>query len=210
MGRTTMVLVFSLLVGCGNAATPHASGPAAADALHVTCDGSTTEVLTPTVQAQPDGLHVRIENTSTGQVLMEWDGGGDGADPGISNKVIPIPPGNARFRCQASTPDVDPGALGGWATLEVLATPNWRSLELDCNGGIVSGNLDYAAGADGVPDPLADARRRAHTSDVRPAGYMTDQGRTFEALQGAAAVESFDYASDGHGGWLLTTTERCS
>ena len=211
MRGASLLLALVLLSACGEGtSTPPASEAPEADVLRVRCDGTVTEILTPTVQAATDGVHVRIENTSHAEVLTQWDGGGDGADPGTSEQLIPFTPGIARFRCQTFTPDVDPGAPGGWKTVTVLAPPGWVSPTLDCPDGSYGGNLDYVEGARGVADPLADAMKRAGSDDVRLAGYVTDSERTYVGSEDGVPTERFDYVADGHGGWLLTGTGGCS
>src|SRR5206468_179439 len=41
------------------------------DLARVACDGQTTTVLTPTVRPQPDGLHIRVNNSSGGPLGIE-------------------------------------------------------------------------------------------------------------------------------------------
>jgi hypothetical protein len=176
--------------------------------VEVRCDGSTTNVTTDTVQAKADGVHVIVHNTGTGQLLVQWDGGGDGAEPGDTPFVFPILPGDGKIRCQQLSED--PGSPEGWAPFRVVAPPDWVNPSLDCPGGSVMGTADYAPGAVGVQDPLADARGRAEGADVSEAGYRTEQNRTIVALQGGVVTQAYGYISDGHAGWLLSTTSACS
>lgn len=184
--------------------------PDGAPALEVRCDGATTEVLTPVVQAQDDGVHVTVHNVGTLAVLVQWDGGGDGADPGEQSFLFPILPGPARFRCLADTPDVDPGAPGGWGRFEVLEPTGWISPELDCPGEAYGGIGDYVEGARGVADPVAHARKQAN-AEVVQAGYATDESITIVALDPSGTLTTvFGYISDGQSGWLLSETSGCS
>jgi hypothetical protein len=71
------------LVSCADAGSPAAppqpsaeapgSAAAASKVLDVTCDGETTALAATSVQAQADGVHVRIENTSDARVLTQWE-----------------------------------------------------------------------------------------------------------------------------------------
>ena len=92
----------------------------------------------------------------------------------------------------------------------VAAPAGWVSPELQCPGGMVNGNADYAPGAIGTEDPLADARKHAEGLEVRQAGYRTDDNVTFVGLEDGVPTHSFGYMPDGQGGWLLTTTRACS
>ncbi len=209
MRWTSLVLVLGL-TACADATSsvPPADQPAPADILDVACDGSTTTVDADAVQARTDGVHLYVENTSADELLIDWDSGGDGAKPGRSSFVFPIPPGEGKVRCQSLHDD--PGSPDGWATFNVAAPAGWVSPELQCPGGMVNGNADYAPGAIGTEDPLADARKHADGLEVRQAGYRTDDNVTFVGLENGVPTHSFGYASDGQGGWLLTTTDACS
>ena len=208
-----VVLVLSLPGACADADDPgtddRAAEPSSAQ-LEVRCDGVETLVMTPIVQAQPDGVHAVIHNVSDAEVLMQWEHGGDGAPSGDSRRLVPIPPGDARFRCQTLTDDLDPGDPGGWASFEVLEPPGWVSTDLGCAEGGVIGNLDHAPDAEGVSDPEADAREKAEGAEVVQAGYATAEEISFVAFDGDDPVMVLTYHSDGNGGWLLNTTSRCS
>jgi hypothetical protein len=214
MSRRTVVPVMALFVLAGLTSCADTSSPAtdvpveAPNTLEVECDGSTTSVTTEAVQAKADGVHVIVHNASAEKLLVGWDGGGDGADPGETRLVFPVPPGDGKIRCQR--PSEDPGSPEGWATFSVVAPPDWVSPTLVCPGGSVMGTADYTPGAVGVQDPLADARKRAEGADVSQAGYRTEQNLTIVALQGGVVTEAYGYMSDGHGGWLLSTTSACS
>lgn len=202
--------VLVLLSCAGTPPAPPVGETDAAASLEVRCDGQTTRLLTPVVQAQRDGVHVVVNNVGSGDLLVGWEGGGDGAGRGEERFVFPILPGNARFRCLPDLPDVDPGMPGGWQRLEVLPPEGWVSPEIDCPGEMFSSNIDYVPGAAGVEDPLAHARKRAD-GDVVRAGYTTEEGITFVSTdEDGKTKESFGYISDGDGGWLLSTTSGCS
>jgi hypothetical protein len=200
-----------IAASCADPSPPiPARGTDEAGALEVRCDGATTEVLTPVVRAAPDGVHVTVHNTSDGEVLVQWEGGGDGADPGEERFVFPMLPGEARLRCLPNTPDVDPGVAGGWGRFRVLEPAGWVSPELDCPGEAYGSVADYVEGARGVADPLVHARKQT-SSDVVQAGYATDESITIVVLDGDGRRETvIGYISDGQGGWLLSETSGCS
>ena len=176
--------------------------------LEVRCDGDTTEILTPVVQARADGVHVVVHNDSDEQLSIMWGSGGDGADPGRSTAVLPIDPGDAEFRCMRSSEDA--GNDRGWQSLRVLEPPGWVSSDLGCTDGGVTGHLDYGVDAEGVDDPAADASEQADGAEVVQAGYVTSEQRTYVALDGDDPTMALTYFADGQDGWLLMQTSRCS
>jgi hypothetical protein len=210
----TLAATGAILAGCAETPPPSpsaADAPGVVETLEVRCDGETTEVLTPTVQARSDGVHIRVMNTAAADVLIQWELGGDGASPGESLWSFPILPGPARFRCLPSTDDVDPGAPGGWASFEVLAFEGWVSPELECPGTMYGGVVDYVEGARGVEDPLSDAEEQFRLEGTaKEAGYRSVDERTVVNLTADGPKESLVYISDGAGGWLRSESAGCS
>ena len=211
MQRAVLIGALSLLAGaCADPVTaPKAEG--VPDSLEVRCDGETTDVLSPTVQAHSDGVRLLIRNTSSHELFMQTDAQGQGLDPGVTELVLLIPPGDSRFRCLEMSDDLDPGVEGGWANFEVLAPDGWISPTLDCPTRY-EGIVDYIAGARGVADPLADAPKRFREEGDRvvQAGYATPDERTFVLLLDEEPIAGLTYHSDGHGGWLQTESFGCS
>lgn len=210
-GLLLLALAFCL-AACADPVEP--VKPAASDApsaLDVRCDGKSTEVLTPTVQAQRDGVHVLIHNTTTGEDLsVTWEGGGDGAAPGDTTLVFPIQPGRSRIRCQPISEDAGM-ENGDWGSFDVLAPDGWVSPNLACSGSAYGGVGDYGPDARGVADPFADAQKQFRLEgNVLEAGYRTENQRIFIDLTGDGPKESLTYIADGHGGWLRSETSGCS
>jgi hypothetical protein len=184
----------------------------------IACDGATTTVETPEVAAQADGVHLRVENSSTEDLGIQFDttGRGENADIGTTRLLVPIAPGDERVRCYGD--DDDTGAPGGWANITVTDPMGfYASAKLDCASGIMrSSNIDYVAGATGDPDPALAAA--AHFADqmgtddvVVPAGYPEgSESREFVLLSGGVSIGSASYVPDGEGGWLLVMTSDCS
>ncbi len=191
--------------------TPPTAGEAS-DTLEVRCDGATTDVLTPIVQARMDGVHLVLENTTEQELLMQTDTQGEGVPPGETSMRLLILPGSSRFRCLTLTDDLDPGVEGGWARFDVLAPDGWVSPDVDCPGAGYGGVMDYVVGARGVADPLQDAPKhfREDGDEVVQAGYATDDERTFVLLRDGEPVAGLVYVSDGHGGWLQSESFGCS
>jgi len=202
-----------LLVMLAGACAESVTNPTAVDApdtLEVRCDGGSTEVLTPTVQARMDGVHAVIRNTSGHELLMQSDSHGEGVPPGETAVVLAILPGGSRFRCLEMSDDLDPGVEGGWADFDVFAPEGWVSPVLDCPHEGYVGYGDPAPDARGVEDPLADAERLFRKEGIATeAGYRTSDARTFINVKTSGVRESLTYTSDGHGGWLQTESSGC-
>jgi hypothetical protein len=211
--RVAFAALVVLLAGA--CADPVITTPTAAEAsetLEVHCDGPTTDVLTPTVQARSDGVHLVLENTSDHELFMQTEAQGEGVPPGETSMRLLILPGGSRFRCLTLTDDLDPGMEGGWARFDVLAPEGWVSPDVDCPGTSYGGVADYVVGARGVADPLEDAPKhfREDGDEVVQAGYATDEERTIVLLRDGAPVAGLVYISDGHGGWLQSESFGCS
>ncbi|MCD6021834.1 MAG: hypothetical protein K0R20_1544 [Actinomycetia bacterium] len=179
--------------------------------MQIRCDGATTDVLTPIVQARTDGVHLVLENTTDDELFMQTDTQGEGVPPGETSMGLPILPGSAPFRCLPVTDDLDTGVEGGWARFDVLAPGGWVSPDVDCPGAGYGGVVDYKEGARGVADPLQDAPKHfREDGEVVQAGYATDEERTFVLLRDGEPVAGLVYVSDGHGGWLRSESFGCS
>lgn len=85
--------------------TPAASTSKISDIVDVTCTPTSTRVSVRTVAARPDGVHVRVRNTSGASgVYLNYSsatgaGGGDGVGTAPSVHVLSIGPGTARVHC---------------------------------------------------------------------------------------------------------------
>jgi hypothetical protein len=201
-----VALLLAACADAGRAAGGNATPPGAS--LDVRCDGATTELGAASVQARTDGVHLVVHNSSGTTLLVGWNGGGDGADPGETPFVFPILPGEGKIRCQRTSED--PGAPGGWATFEVHPPEGWVSPTIDCPDETANGVIDYVAGARGVPDPRTDVERDVSSGEVQFAGYHTDEKVTVVVSSDGVPVGAYDYISDGHDGWLRSTTTACS
>jgi hypothetical protein len=203
-------VLFLLSAACADpVTTPVAEG--ASDSLEVRCDGETTEVLTPIVQAESDGVHIAVHNSSQTELSVSTETVGQGAAPGDSGFVAPISPGSSRIRCLPV--DEDHAAENGdWGVFDVLAPEGWVSPDVVCPGAGYGSVGDYAEGARGVADPLQDAPKhfREDGDEVVQAGYATDEKRTFVLLRDGEPVAGLVYISDGNGGWLQSESFGCS
>ena len=212
MGRAAAIALLFLLGGaCADPTATTTTTGDESETLEIRCDGETTEVLTPIVQAQRDGVHVLIQNTLATETLsVSTETAGFGAPPGETTLIFPISPGRSRIRCLKETED-HAMENGDWGSFEVLAPEGLISPAVECPGGMYSGIGDYVAGARGVEDPLLDAEKRFRLEgSVVEAGYDISGQRTFINVSEGQAKESLVYASDGSGGWLQTESSGCS
>jgi hypothetical protein len=205
-------LVVTIAGACADPPLTPPTAGGASNTLEVRCDGTTTDVLTPIVQARMDGVHLVLDNTSDNELLMQTDSQGEGVQPGETSMRLLIHPGRSRFRCLTLTDELDPGVEGGWARFDVLAPDGWVSPDVDCPGAAYEGVADYAVGARGVADPIQDApkRFREDGDEVVQAGYATDEERTVVLLRDGEPVAGLVYISDGQGGWLRSESFGCS
>ena len=192
-------------------ATTEASPVAVPLVLVVTCDGMRTDIPTPFVRTQADGIHVHVTNTSgrTLDVQIEDAAGapllGDAVLEAGGAFVYTFGPGSYRLTC-GTTPTsfavVDP---------DRFFTPS----ELLC-ADQTSSAVDHAPGARGPHGSLLDiARAELHglepTDLIERAGYPRAAGdQLVRVVRAGQVVAVLHYADDGHGGWLLGGTRTCS
>ena len=193
---------------------PTLNAVVAPDVAEVACDGDTTQVLTPEVAAQPDGVHLRVTNTSSIDLSLQFrDIGGDNAPVGESDVVWPLAPGTVEVRCLA--PALDAGSPEGWVSLMVVDQNGiYHPLALECAGGAVGGSPSYAEGARGWEgDPVDIVREHGigllPSDDVSYAGYPNQQQPQVRVVGEGAVVGVFEFFDDGHGGWLMGSYQAC-
>jgi hypothetical protein len=192
---------------------PPSVEPVAAGVAELTCDGSTTTALTPVVAAQPDGVHVRVTNTSSLDLSLQIEGiGGDNAPVGEHESVLPLAPGEVRLRCV--DPASDAGSPGEYVTVEVVDPAGlYVSPELECTS-VVGMTPEYPEGWMGYRGDPVEAARVLLTglleSDVvERAGYPQSSEPIVRIVREGAVVGRVHLREDGQGGWLLDTLERC-
>lgn len=192
---------------------PPSVEPVAAEVAEVACDGSTTTVLTPRVAAQPDGVHVRVTNTSSLDLSLQVEGvGGDNAPVGEHESVWPLAPSEVRLRCL--DPAVDAGSPGGYVTVQVVDPAGlYVSPELDCSS-VVAMTPEYPEGWMGYQGDPVEAARVLLTGllegdVVERAGYPQSSEPVVRIVREGVVVGRVHLREDGQGGWLLDTLERC-
>jgi hypothetical protein len=204
-----------------------ASGmPAAPATAVVACTDEGTELLTPVVRPQPDGVHFRTDNRTDRTLTfdIETPGGGGfgtgapiGYHPVDADAGFNIAPGTIQVRCADPEDPSWPATPSVTLTVddpEGLWVPGFQMMD-GCDRMSI-GSLDYVQGAvgeQGNPVDLAwhDLASRIEPGDeVRSAGYP-------EAIQPSVAVIRDDrvvavayYFPDSQGGWLLGQVRACA
>ncbi|HET7270062.1 MAG TPA: hypothetical protein VFI90_03145 [Rubrobacter sp.] len=192
----------------------------AAKTARVVCGPGGTRVLTPRVEARPDGVHFVLDNrfdAEAGYSVEYPEGGGEGysVPRGESEHVGDFPPGKVRIGCDkppVDGTDIEHGAL------EVV-DPNgvYKPVELECKSGmIVSGGPAYAPGVKGKRGDLVEITRRSFSDQIRDgdevelAGYTESRDqRTVRVVRGGRVVATVEYTGRGKG-WLQDHYEACA
>jgi hypothetical protein len=125
----------------------------------VRCDGNDTHLLTPTVVTRRDGVHVRINNRSGGEVELEYEidggsggGGGELVPAGVSERLISFPAETIGVACR----EKGRSSPSKYATMKVIDPGDKaKSPQVECGQG-TSEYRDFDAVSDA--DPLAAAR----------------------------------------------------
>jgi len=194
-------------------ATPDATGDAA-EAVIIECTGPGSEgtrVLTPTVAAQSDGVHVEVRNTSDVDLGISFANVGDNADIGVTELVLDSPPGPERALCLGN--DTDPGEDPGPA-FEVV-DPNGFWVSTDLGGEVCSvGNIDYGELPAGIADPVEAARdalgRRVEDGDtLHVAGYPDARVEKVVVLERDGRAIASVAMFEGSVGWFAHTVTTC-
>jgi hypothetical protein len=188
-------------------ATVAASPVQAPSELRVTCDGTRTDIPTPLVKTQADGIHIQVANTS-GQVLTF------GIDGQFGGETIPAVGGTYVYTFGTGSYQL---TCGGTASTFVVVDPDllYTPAELLCDGQS-SSTSDYGQGATGPRGSLLDIARMElrglQPGDViEHAGYPRSVGgQSVRVVRLGEAVAILGYADDGHGGWLIGGTRTCS
>ncbi|HKZ86265.1 MAG TPA: hypothetical protein VJ793_21745 [Anaerolineae bacterium] len=206
---------------------PTAQSTATAQVAEIVCEAEGTQVLTPVVQVQADGVHIRVDNrSSVERFIFKQESPTSAfnqhqAPPGISETVSEEGPGSWKVIC--SDPNDYPQAGSSWVRLEVVDPDGvWLPDRPACEHptGIHPDYVEYFEGR--LPkgerrDPLELAREDAprelpgwQASDVvEPAGYPEASPRKVRVKRGDEVVAVLSYRSDGEGGWFFGDILYC-
>jgi hypothetical protein len=204
--RACLLLLLTAIAGCAEtpAIGPHTEAPAPIVA-RVQCgeDGS-IEVLTPTVQAQPDGVHIEVEVPIDSNVGFVVHGCcGFNAEDGFF--VVRIPPGPMPVTCLVG--DQDPGDDSLYHDIRVVDLLGaYIPGRLDCTDatGVGSGDVGLSSG----PDPISAAH--ALLTGLRPTdelvqvGYVESRSKAVVAVRrNGKSISALELdPSDGGWGWI--------
>ena len=205
--RVCLLLLLTIVGGC---AEPTVSDPAgdepAPSVARVQCDEEgTTTILTPTVQAQPDGVHIDVEVPAGSNIgFIVHDCCGFNAED--ASFVVPIPPGPMPVACLVGA-EQDPGDDSLYRDIRVVDLLGaFVPGDHTCAGatGVGSGDVGLPAG----PNPISAAR--ALLTGLRPTDELVHVGYVERASGAAVAVRRGDEyiatlqlePSDGGWGWI--------
>lgn len=224
--------------GCGSAAVVSSGGPAettpasvpagpspvasAAPAavpdaeLEVACDGIHTTIANPLVRTQPDGVHVRFENTSGTDLSVDWsdtDGNalfGDGLPAAGATFIYTFGVGDLQVACGKT-----PAAFTVVDLDQLYKSPGTWCAAKGSGASGTTGGTDYVQGATGVTGDVVDIARSqlrglAATDVVERAGYPLATGNQFvRVIRDGRTVAAVEYTPDGQGGWLIVGSNSC-
>lgn len=230
MRRVIAVLYLSLfvllLLGCEGPSASDRQAPLpdrdeVFDAARIVCDGDGARVLTPKVEAQPDGVHLVLDNRLTGNADYSIDhpGGGEGwnVPPGESERVANTPPGSARIDCYRRSWRGEVGGNGPQSFEVVAGDSGYKSTKLDCprakSGRIKPYSEEEMQKQKGDPVEIF---RRGNSGSLREgdvvevAGYPKNQDeRTVRVVRDGKVVATAHYLEFSTG-WLEATEENCA
>ena len=204
--RWRMLLLLTLAAGCANApaSAPRSDQPAPTVA-RVQCgeDGS-TKIFTPTVQAQPDGVHIDVA-VPVGSNIGFIVHGCCGFNAEDANFIVPIAPGPMPVGCLIGDQDAGDDSL--YQDIHVVDQLGaYVRGDLECAGatGVGSGDVGPSAGS----DPISSAQ--ALLTGLRPSDELVEVGYVERRSEAVVAVRRDDEyiaglelePSDGGWGWI--------
>ena len=173
MRARTSVVLLVVIAACAEQPSPSPPADLSTPVVaSVRCEADgTTEILTPTVQAQPDGVHIDVQvRTGVDLAFIVADCCGFNAEDGPF--VVSSPPGRMRVACLRAR-DQDAGDDSLYREIEVVDERSaYVPFELSCRDaqGVGSGDPGPSAG----PDPISAAR--ALLTGLRPGDELVQVG----------------------------------
>jgi hypothetical protein len=209
--RWSALLLLSLLAGCAEAP---ASGPGSDEAspmvARVQCgaDGS-IKILTPTVQAQTDGVHINVDAPAGSNVgFAVADCCGFNAED--ARFVVPVPPGPMSVGCLVGDQDAgDDSLYREIRVVDLLGA--YVPSRLECSGatGVGSGGAGPSAGS----DPISAAERLLtglrQSDELVQVGYVERRSEAAVAVRRGGEYVATLYLEPSDGGWGWIGFESC-
>lgn len=221
MGRLWIgFIAFSaLLAACGepDPATTGAGGPPSPDVpavLEIVCheDGS-TELLDTDVRAQPDGVHMRVDNRAGEFVSI--NGAGLDFSEGVTEQTARTAPGEVKVACWPGSKHTEPEPERQAVRIH---DPDgyWVHAEMECprDPAIAETIIDYAddgSGAQGNPEDLArdDLKGLEPDDEISTVGYPEAEPRQIAVERNEETVALLSYGAAQKGGWYLSSYSTC-
>ncbi len=175
-------------------------------------------VLTPAVRPQADGVHLEVTNETSLDLAIDIHPVDEPDLPANSTREIvwPLAPGEYGLLCVDPTRNETPTNPQDYAQIDVQDPEGlWVPPELGCTD-TVEQYSDYTAESTGdLGSPVDIVRKRVsglEASDlVEPAGYAeTTTDSQVRIVRDGTVIALYHFLPDGHGGWLVDRSERCS
>jgi hypothetical protein len=205
--QMAVFLLAAGMPGCGS--TP--------DVLRVTCDADGTHVLTPTVAARADGVHIEIPESGDYDAVEIWGGDGNPVDRTFfttghtfdQSFRRPLALGRWSLAC-FSGPESDPGIRapnGGADTVEIIDPSGFFvSYGLSCGPGDRTGfPVPILAHATSVEGLIRSQLRGVLNSDViEPAGYPASGGNDWRVARNGDVIGSLSASAESGNGVIFS------
>ena len=229
MNRILVLLAVALLglTACGAGEDAGSGGPAESttseptalpDVARIVCDENGARLETPSVKAQPDGIHFEIVNEAGGERSLsiqnaEGTGTGMGIPAGTSTQVVDIEPGALTVVLHRSCHRAGRrrGARG---------RGRGRHLGLDPSRPVPSSSRRSSTTSRAPPARppirLVAARKAVEGFGLEPddvferAGYPDTDTARVRMVRGSEPVAIVDLIDDGTGKWLVSMVTGCS
>ena len=180
----------------------------------VSCSDAGTQVSTPVVQPQADGVHIAVDNSTGADLgLQIKDFGGDNAPMGTSEIVRSIPPGVYGLACTNLQSSPEPT----FQPFEVQDPAGiWVSTDIACSsGGGVAASGSFASGAVGVQGTPVEVVTTTisgllPTDVIEPAGYpATMDEANVRVVRDGDVVATYHMFTGSQGGWMIDSANAC-
>jgi hypothetical protein len=195
------------------------------DVAEIRCDEKTTELSTPFVRPQRDGVHVRFVNNSSGErsysLMTASGGGGNGGGPGTYEDVWTFGPGRATVVCSDPLGEQDPSEIPHTIHLTIVDPEGLfvpTALTGCLEGEAFTMFADFAPGTPGEPgDPVEVARRSFAANNglraddiVERAGYPDEPGARVRMVRDGTTVVVATLTGSSEQGWLIGSASGCA